>query len=536
MQPGGDALMNSRRRNSLAANPLLIGAITALILAIGIYLSYNALEGLPFTPTYEIKVAMPEASGLRPSNEVRIAGDRVGLVNRIVAHQDPATGKVTATAYLKLEKSVEPLPADTTAIVQSISALGLKFLQLERGTSHQTLKAGATIPTSQVHEAVQIEELFKMFDQKTRTATQQGLNTFGDAFAERGAGLNETIATLRPLVTNAIPVLHNLASPQTGLRNLWIALERVAAQTAPVAQNQANLYSDLDTFFTAFAGVAPSLEQTIQGGPPALEQAIHSLPFQAPFIEKATEFMRLLRPTASALTTAAAPLGHAFAVGAVNLRAATALNTQIASATKAVQEFIANPVVVLGLEDLTQTVRAGNPLVAGLAPAQATCNYFTLFFRNIASAFSQGIGVGNVARFQVVFSPLGPNAEGSPSSAPANGGSERVNSTSPLVPNNFLHSNPYPNVAGPGQLHECEAGNETYGAGKTVIGNVPGNVGTAHDVTTRSQNLLGQEYPSATLKDLGLSKSSTTGKSSTSGKKSSTSGKKSSTSAQGKKK
>ncbi len=504
--------MNSRRRNSLAANPLLVGAITALILSIAIYLSYNALEGLPFTPTYNIQVAMPEASGLRPSNEVRIAGDRVGLVNRIVAHQNPATGRVTAIAYLKLEKGVEPLPVDTTAIVQSVSSLGLKFLQLERGTSTRVLKAGQTIPSSQVHEAVQIEELFKMFDQKTRIASQQNLDTFGDAFAERGAGLNETIATLRPLVTNAVPVLHNLASPQTGFHELWIALERVAAQTAPVAQNQANLYSDLDTFFTAFAGVAPSLEKTIEGGPPALEQAIHSLPFQAPFVEKTTEFMRLLRPSAAILRTTAAPFGHALAVGAVNLRAATALNAQITAAAKALQEFIAKPIVTLGLENLTQTFQAGNPLVAGLAPAQTVCNYFTLFFRNTASAFSQGIGVGNLARFQVVFAPLGPNAEGSPSSAPANGGSERVNSTSPVVPNNFLHSNPYPNVAGPGQPLECEAANEKFSAGKSVIGNVPGNVGTGHDVTTRSQNLVGLEYPSATLKDLGLSKPSTKGK------------------------
>ena len=48
-------------------------------------------------------------------------------------------------------------------------------------------------------------------------------------------------------------------------------------------------------------------------------------------MEKSTEFMRLLRPTASALRISAPPLGHAFAVGAVNLRAATALNTELAS-------------------------------------------------------------------------------------------------------------------------------------------------------------------------------------------------------------
>jgi virulence factor Mce-like protein len=509
MQPGAGAVMD-RRRGSLAANPLLIGALTTLIVAVAVYLSYNALNGLPFTPTYDIKVEFNQANGLLHSNEVRIGGARVGLVDHIVAHQNPNTGRVSAIAYLKLEKGVQPLPANTKAIVQSVSALGLKYLLLEKGNSSQTLKPGSTITAANTREPVQIEELFKMFDQPTRTASQQNLNIFGDTFAGRGLGLNETIATLPPLLANATPVLHNLASKQTDFHGFWIALERTAAEVAPVAQQQANFYSNLDTFFTAFASVAPSLEQSIEGGPAALRQAIHSLPFQAPFVEKSAEFMRLLRPSAKNLSTAAAPLGHAFEVGAVNLKEATSLNKQLAEASKDLQEFIANPVVTLGIEDLTQTTVAGGPLVAGLAPAQTTCNYFTLFFRNIASLFSQGTGVGTLARVAVLFSPLGPNAEGGPSSAPANGGSEKVG-ISPLVDNNHLHFNPYPNVAGPGQPRVCEAGNEKFIPFQTVVGNVPGATGTTHDETKRSQNLNGLEYPSSTLRDLGI-KSSSTGK------------------------
>ncbi len=72
--------MDRRRRNSLAASPLLIGAVTTLIVVVAVFLSYNANNGLPFVPTYNIKVALPEASGLQPSNQVRIAGTRVGVV------------------------------------------------------------------------------------------------------------------------------------------------------------------------------------------------------------------------------------------------------------------------------------------------------------------------------------------------------------------------------------------------------------------------------------------------------------------------
>src|ERR1700681_4223487 len=138
--------MNRRRGGSLAGSPLLIGAVTTLIVLVAVFLSYNANNGLPFVPTYNIKVELPQGSGLQPSNQVRIAGSRVGLVNSLSPRENPNTGRVTAIASLKLEKGFEPLPADTRANVLSVSAIGLKYLELEKGTSRTTLKAGSTIP------------------------------------------------------------------------------------------------------------------------------------------------------------------------------------------------------------------------------------------------------------------------------------------------------------------------------------------------------------------------------------------------------
>jgi virulence factor Mce-like protein len=496
-----------RRRRSIAASPLLIGAVTTLIVVVAVFLSYNANNGLPFVPTYNIKVALPEASGLQPSNQVRIAGTRVGVVSSLTPRQNAKTGRVTAVASLKLEKSVEKLPADTRAIVESVSAVGLKYLELEKGTSSQQLKAGGTIPTSQTREPVNIEELFNMFDHKTRTAIKINTNNFGDGLAGRGLGLNNTIHELRPLVINAIPVLHNLASPQTDLRGLFVALDRAASQAAPVADAQANQYTYLDTFFTAFAGVSRAIEEATAGGPASLKQATHSLPFEAPLIRNATEFMHLLRPSAAALRTVAPPLGHAFKEGAVNLREATALNTKLAESSEALARFGNNPVITLAFEDFTQTVEVGNPLLAGIAPEQALCNYWTLAFRNVASLESGNIGVGTLARAGFLLAPSGVNNEGFPSTAPANGGStEHEFKSTKIIDSNHVHVNPYPNVSAPGQRAVCEAGKQGFVPG-TQIGNLPPNaVASGAEVTTRNQNLFGEPYSSATQKALGLIK------------------------------
>jgi virulence factor Mce-like protein len=500
--------MNRRRSGSIAGNPLLIGALTTLIVVVAVFLSYNANNGLPFVPTYNVKVALPEASGLQKSNQVRIAGTRVGIVDSMSARQDPKTGRVLAIASLKLEKKLESLPADTKAVVQSVSAIGLKYLELEKGSSTGKLKADTTLPVAQTREPVDIDQLFNMFDTPTRKAIKIDTNNFGNGLAGRGLGLNNTIAELRPLVTNAIPVLHNLAAPQTGLRELFIALERVSEQAAPVADAQAAFFSDQDTFFAAFAGASRSLEEATEGGPRSLEQAIHSLPFEAPFTRKAALFMHELRPSAAALITVAPPLGHAFKEGAVNLKAATSLNNELAESAQALQAFGQNPVVTVGLEDFTHTLQIGQPLLAGIAPEQAICNYWTLAFRNVASLESENVGVGTLARAGFKLAPGGPNNEGYPSSAPANGPStDHPFKSTAIIDNNHVHANPYPNVAGPGQPQVCEAGNETWIPGHAVIGNVPASsVSGNRELTTRDQNLFGEKYPPQTLQALGLTK------------------------------
>ncbi|MDX6640546.1 MAG: hypothetical protein QOF12_1557, partial [Solirubrobacteraceae bacterium] len=143
----------------------------------------------------------------------------------------------------------------------------------------------------------------------------------------------------------------------------------------------------------------------------------------------------------------------------------------------ALQRLAEDPLVALGVHDLTNTSQILEPTVRHLVPAQTVCNYVTLWFRNVASLLSEGDTNGTSQRFIIVAAPGGPNNEGGPASAPAHG----------PTTDNYLHSNPYPNTASPGQPTECEAANENYIDGQTVIGNVPGNQGTLHDKTTISR-------------------------------------------------
>ena len=74
-----------------------------------------------------------------------------------------------------------------------------------------------------------------------------------------------------------------------------------------------------------------------------------------------------------------------------------------------------------GVKRLAETLETLKPPLDYLAPAQLTCNYLTLWFRNVSSLLSEGDVHGTWQRFIIIATPQGPNNEGGPSSAPANG-------------------------------------------------------------------------------------------------------------------
>ena len=480
--------MRRRGASSIAANPVLIGAATTLVVIVAVFLAYNANSGLPFVPTYQLDAEVPNAANLVRGNDVRMGGARVGVIDEItpVNHKD---GTVTAKLKLKLQTSVDPLPKDSTVLIRPRSALGLKYVDITKGnlpvTGDDNAKRngfadGATIPIRNAKpEPVEIDEVFNTFNEPTRAASETNLTEFGNALAGRGQDLNDAIALAPSLLGNLIPVMNNLSDPATRLNNLFPALERAASIVAPAAQTQADLFVNLDTTFSALADVArPFIQDSISNGPPALNTAIRTLPFQRVFLANTEQLVRDLQPGVRALSRAAPAVSEALTVGTPALLRSVALNRRLQATFRTIQAFSEDPRVSLGLGDLTSTVQLLNPSLKSLAPVQLTCNYITLWFRNVSSLLSEGDSNGTWQRFIVIALPTGPNNEGGPSSAPANG----------PEPANHLHNNPYPNVGAPGEDNECEAANEKYLAGQTVVGNVPGNQGTAHDQTKRDLN------------------------------------------------
>jgi ABC-type transporter Mla subunit MlaD len=286
----------------LASNPILVGAVTVLVVMVAVFLAYNANNGLPFVSTYDLKARVPNADALVKGNEVRIGGVRVGIVESVLPVQ-LEDGEVAAELSLRLDQNVDPLPVDSTISIRPKSALGLKFLQVTPGDSSEGFEAGETIPVSAAKpEPVDIDEFFSMFDKKTRDAIRQNLAGFGNAFAGRGPQLNEAFGALRRLVVNGQPVLQTLVAPSTDFAGFWRALEALSATVAPVAETQASMFVALDQTFGAFARVSrPYIQETIEKSPGTLDVVNADLPALNPFLKSSERFFAALQPGAKAL-------------------------------------------------------------------------------------------------------------------------------------------------------------------------------------------------------------------------------------------
>jgi ABC-type transporter Mla subunit MlaD len=469
---------SGRREPGFASNPVLIGALTVLVTIVAVTLAYNATNGLPFVPTYKLHVQAADASELTHGDDVNMGGALVGVVSSVTPTR-LANGRPIALLNLQLQNSIKPLPVDSRFTVRLKGAIGLKYLAITLGHSRAGWHDNATVPIRQESTEVDFDQVLSMFTPPTRLGVQQSTIGFGEALAGRGYDINQAIGAFLPLLSDLRPVARNLASNKTDLAGFFQGLANYTGALAPVAQTQANLFVNLDTTFRALAGVAtPYLQNTISQTPPMFEATINASPVIRPFLTDTADLFSELRPGVATLPQSAPVLASTFAIGTKNLPGTAALDRRTVVLSRKVAAYGENPSVQQGLDRLTLTLSKLGPPLAFLTPAQATCNYVTLFLRNGESMLSEHVSQGALLRFvQVAVDDL-PGRESVPSSqvytGPVSGASGP------------LHVNPYPNTAAPGEPASCSAGNETFINGRAVIGNPPGKTTTKTETTTRS--------------------------------------------------
>jgi virulence factor Mce-like protein len=400
--------MRGRRPPSVASNPVFVGAVTVLVVVAAVLLAYQANQGLPFVPTFELKVDTPDAARLVVGNEVREGGFRVGQVTKIepVGHDPARPGPRGAQLTLKLDTSAVPIPDDTTIRIRPRSALGLKYVDLLRGKSGTALQEGEVIATSGNAVGPELDDFFSIFDEPTRANVDRNLDYFGTAMAGRGAALNRTLGAAPELLGDLPPVMRTLADPDNRLVRLLDETGDVTRVLAPQSRTLARGFTGMADTFEALSRDPQALRDTIARSPGTLEVGIAALPDTRPLLARLAEISDEVRGTAREVRTSVPAINRALAAGTPVLRRLPAFTSDFEGSLRALRDLARSPTTDITIGGLTDTMRTLNPTLQWAGPHQTVCNYFNYWWTFLADHISDEDATGTVQRVQVKMAPI----------------------------------------------------------------------------------------------------------------------------------
>jgi ABC-type transporter Mla subunit MlaD len=451
-----------RPRQSFWHNRVLIGSVTVLVLIAATVFAFETNNTVPFVPNYTLHLRVTNAEELVKGAEVHLGGGvLIGFVTKVQPVHGP-NDKPIAELTVSLDKTIAPLPRTSRFTIRLKGTIGAKYVDVSLGHGAATWANGATVPLADTAAAVDLDQVFSMFNPPTRKGVQASTLGLGDALAGRGGDLNAAIGALKPLAGVLTPVMTNLASPSTNLTGFVRSLGALSSALAPVAGTQAAALRGLDTTFSALARVAvPYLQETISDSPATLNTTSADAPTIGRLASSTATLFAALNPGLATLPRSAPVLADAVAAGNRTLPGTAGLDRRIVSLSSTLAHYSANPTVKAGLSRLTLTLSSLRGPLAYLTPVQSRCDYVTTVLHNLSSTLSDNVGSGTVLRFVLVAIDDVTGGEAVPSQVPY-----LSTSTAGGVHHAPLHVSAYPDTSSPGQPAICSAGNETFSAAR----------------------------------------------------------------------
>jgi len=273
-------------------------ALSCFAILLFLWLSFGG--AVPLQPEgYRFKVRFPEATQLAQEAEVRISGVKVGKVTK--KEQDPGSGLTSAT--IEMESRYAPIPRDTRAILRQKTLLGETYVELSPGhKSAGDLPEGGRLAQGQVAPTVELDEIFRSFDEPTRRAFQVWLAEQGRGVARRGPSINAALAYLNPFAEDTDRVLAVLRGQQGATRSLVRDTGAVFEALSERRGQLRSLVANSNRVFATTAARNSSLADAVTVLPTFLRETRRTVRRVTPFALNANPLVSQLRPAARELS------------------------------------------------------------------------------------------------------------------------------------------------------------------------------------------------------------------------------------------
>jgi phospholipid/cholesterol/gamma-HCH transport system substrate-binding protein len=308
---------------------------------------------------------------------------------------------------INVESSLAPLHEGSTAEIRvpSLSSVANRYISLSPGpNNHPALAPGSTLPTTATHGVVDLDQLFDVFNPKTRKGLQQFIQGSGEQFADVAPQVQFDTLYAAPSLEAVDHVFAELAREQPTFTNFLVETAKAVTTLAGRKQQLTELVGNADTAFTAAGSEQLNLARGLRELPVAFREGNHTfeeLPatladltklvdVSKPGTKRLAPFFAKLRPFVTATTPVVSDLSEAISKpGSNNDLTEAALALPSLAQTLAT----ASPDVVRSLEEA--------------APVTAVFGPYAPDFDGLARAFGQSTAYydanGHYARVSGLF-------------------------------------------------------------------------------------------------------------------------------------
>ena len=191
-------------------------ALSCFGLLLFLWLAFGG--AVPLKPKgYQVSVSFAEGTQLAVEADVRMSGVPVGKVKTV----KPNAESGRSDALLELEEDYAPLPEDVKAILRQKTLLGETYVELTPGSrSGPMIPENGKIANARVSPTVELDEIFRAFDGRTRRAFQSWMQDQAVAGRGRAQDINDALGNLEPLAEDANVLLRILNSQEGAVRQV----------------------------------------------------------------------------------------------------------------------------------------------------------------------------------------------------------------------------------------------------------------------------------------------------------------------------
>lgn len=262
---------------------------------------------IPLKPkAYRFTATFDEATQLAREADVRISGVSVGKVKAIVNNPDGLTA-----ATIELEAEYAPVPKNTRAILRQKTLLGETYVELSPGDRVKSgnLAENASLPREQSQDTVELDEILRALDPKTREAFQVWQQSQAEGINGRGQDFNEALAYLEPFSQDTRKVLEILNSQTNAVQGFVRDTGTVLNALSERRGQLSGLIENSNRVFEATAARDEDLKATFRALPTFEREATAALKRLDSFAKRTDPLVKQLTPVAEELSPTLVALG-----------------------------------------------------------------------------------------------------------------------------------------------------------------------------------------------------------------------------------